>query len=866
MRNNNVENISNIYPRVSLRTDNLLSVELNPDPIKQQNEVDSKLTPFFLEDLISENPITPRNTIIKIISKFVKNSKFIKKIESSNNNNKKLDLINLCNMCASHMKYLKIQKDEILFKIGDIGDKFYFLIKGRIAVLKITETNNFECNFLDYLFYLQYLKQNKELNMFNEVIIKNYNNFKISSLNDFDKLYLIYFKNQLRNTLISNKINSIEDLKEYFENYNIEFSQLEIEEEILKKTKETIKNKNSNENVENEFLKYLLEKSKLSTIEKLYYEPFDKLIRAEIKKPIIKLSYENFLYLGPGDCFGDVALDSFDHKRNATIKADEECYLGYLNNNDYFDIIGPQKKIEKTKDITYLYDFFFFFNINFHVFEKLYYHLFISEEYNRGHFLYYSNSKPNDLIILQSGRIELNLFCSIIHLHDMINMLYDTFINGRYFQQIIGNKNIITNEELIKLKTFTKDRNINTLKSQNEKFIFEMKKKRTFNLCILTEKELIGIEEIFLKIPYLCNAKVISQKAIIFTLDNKKLYNMIDDEKTILIPYIKTSTNKLISLIERIYNVKKTFIDMIKVNISKDKFYHYSNVNNNENYKSSIQFKLTKPISDLFKNKIKTGKTIKNSKKNYDLENLILKSKTRRKNDLQRKDSILDLQKNPSEEEEENKNKKTNKQYVVLGDKVLKIQNLKNDILNFRSIKKSKSSIQIIQSNKYSIQRNNDDNDLFQNDDIFLENKTTLKNLQDFSSFRLGFVQFSCDKYAENNNYDSKNNYEQLKDKNGYFNKLKYSGLNSILKKSKEIIEKKKMNILDNENKEQINNLSDEELKYRMMAGIVKDFYYKLKQKGYSQFFKHNLINNSKYNQYNKKVKVHLPKLRSYST
>ena len=223
------------------------------------------------------------------------------------------------------------------------------------------------------------------------------------------------------------------------------------------------------------------------------------------------------------------------------------------------------------------------------------------------------------------------------------------------------------------------------------------------------------------------------------------------------------------------------------------------------------------------------------------------------------------MQKNPSEEEE-NKNKKTNKQYVILGDKVLKIQNLKNDILNFRSIKKSKSSIQIIQSNKYSIQRNNDDNDLFQIDDIFLENKTTLKNLQDFSSFRLGFVQFSCDKYEENNNYDSKNNYEQLKDKNGYFNKLKYSGLNSILKKSKEIIEKKKMNILDNENKEQINNLSDEELKYRMMAGIVKDFYYKLKQKGYSQFFKHNLINNSKYNQYNKKVKVHLPKLRSYST
>ena len=866
MSNNNNENISNIYPRVSLRTDNILSVALNPDPIKQQNEVDSKLTPFFLEDLISEKPITPRHSIIKIISKFVKNSKFIKKIESNNQNDKNLDLINLCNICASHMKFFKLKKDEILFKIGDIGEKFYFLIKGRIAILKITEINNVEFSFLDYLSYLHYLKQKKEFNMFNQVIIKNYNTFEISSLSDFEKIYLYYFKNQLRNTLISNKINTIEDLKEYFENYNIEFSQLEIEEEILKEAKEKIKNENSNENIENGFIQYLLEKSILSTVEQIYYAPFEKLIRAEIKKPIIKLSYETFLYLGPGDCFGDTALDSYDHKRNATIKADEDCYLGYLNNNDYFDIIGPQKKIEKTKDITFLYDFFFFYNINFHVFEKLYYHLFISEEYNRGHFLYYSKNKPDDLIILQSGKIELNLFCSITYLHDMINMLYDKFINLKYFQQMIGNKNIITNEELIKLKTFTNDRNIATLKSQNEKFIFEMNKKRNFNLCILTEKELIGIEEIFLQIPYLCNAKVKSQKAIIFTLDNKKLSNMINDEKTILIPYLKTATNKLISLIERIYTVKKTFIDMIKANISKDKFYHYSNVNNNENYKSSIQFKLTKPISDLFKNKIKIGKNIKNNKKNYESNNSIIKSKSKRKNDLEKKDSLLDFQKNSSEEEEENKNKKSNKQYVVLGDKVLKIQNLKNDILNFRSIKKSRSSIQIIQSNKYSIQRNNDNYDLDNNNDSFLENKTTLKNLQNFSNFRLGFVQLSDDKNTENKNYDSKNNYEQLKDKNGYFNKLKYSGLKSLLKKNKESIQKKKMHLFDNENKDQISYLSDDELKYKMMPGIVKDFYYKLKQKGYSLFFKNNLVNNSKFNQYNKNGKIHLPKIRSYST
>ena len=862
MTNNINENISNIYPRVSLKTDNILSVTLNPDPIQQQNEFDSKLTPFFLEDLISENPITPKNSIIQIISKFVRNSKFIKKIES-NQNNKNLDLIYLCNMCASHMKFFKMEKDEILFKIGDFGDKFYFLIKGRIEVLKIVENNNFECTFLDYLFYLNYLKKNKEFYMFNEVIIKNYNTFEISSLSDFDKIHLIHFKSQLRNTLVNNKINTIEDLKNYFNDYNIEFSQLEIDEEILKNIKEKkIKNSNENEK-ENEFLKYLLSKCKISTLEKLYFEPFEKKIRTEKKEKIIKLSYETFIFLGPGDCFGDAALDTLDHKRNATIKSDEECYLGYLNNNDYFNIIFPQKKIEKTKEITFLYDFFFFFNINFHIFEKLYYHLFICEEYNRGNFLYYCKNKPNDLIILQNGKIELNIFCSIIHLHNMINMLYDKFINGKYFKQMIENQNIITNDELIKLKDFTNDKNISTLKSQNEKFIFEMNKKRNFNLCILTEKELIGIEEIFLNISYLCNAKVISQKAIIYTLDKKKFDNMIEDEKTILIPYIKTSTNKLMSFIERIYNVKKTFIDLIKANISKDKFYLYSNLNNNENSKSSIQFKLTKPISDLMKNKfIKKGKTIKNNKKNYELENSTSKSK--RKN-LQRQESILDFQKNSSEEDEDNKNKKNNKQYIVIGDKVLKIQNLKNDILNFHSIKKSKSSIQIIQSNKYSSQINNEYNDLYYNDDTFLENKIHLKNVGNFYSFRLGFVQFSYDKNIDNKNSDIKNNYEQLKDKNAYYKKLKYSGLKSLLKK-KESIDKNK-NILNDENNEENTILSNEELKYRMMPEIVKDFYNKLKQKGYSQFFnKNNLVFNSKFNQYNKNMKIHLPKIRSNSS
>ena len=137
--------------------------------------------------------------------------------------------------------------------------------------------------------------------------------------------------------------------------------------------------------------------------------------------------------------------------------------------------------------------------------------------------MFFSKSMPKHLIILQKGKIQLNLSCSILNLHNLMNSLYDKLINGKYYQTIIEKRHIITNEELFNLKTLIYDNDIARIKSQNDSFIYEMNKKRNFTLCLLTDKELVGIEEIFLDIPYICTAKVISQKAFIFKLEKKKI-------------------------------------------------------------------------------------------------------------------------------------------------------------------------------------------------------------------------------------------------------------------------------------------------------------------------------------------------------
>ena len=883
------EDLSDIYPRINTMTDNILSVSLNPDPIQQKNDVESKLTTFFLEDLISENPITPKNTIINIISKFIKSSKFIRKIERDGLIDKKVDILNLSVSCANHLQFFKIKKGDILFKIGDFGDKFYFLLKGRVEVLKLININNTERTYNEYFSYLQFLRKNNEFYILNEVLSKNYNIVEISNIGEFDKMYKIYFKNQLTEMLLNNNITKIEELKDFFSDYSLKLSDLEINEEELEKIIKTPYDQQSKKNIlgnkksfeDNQLNQYILEKSKTSTLEEVYFEPYEKLLKENKKHPFIKLVYEPFLYLGPGDCFGDSALDSIDHKRNATIKANEDCYLGYLNSTDYLNLISPKKKNKKAKDITFLYDTFFFYNINFHLFEKHYFHLFISEEYNRGNILFFSKSMPKHLIILQKGKIQLNLSCSILNLHNLMNSLYDKLINGKYYQTIIEKRHIITNEELFNLKTLIYDNDIARIKSQNDSFIYEMNKKRNFTLCLLTDKELVGIEEIFLDIPYICTAKVISQKAFIFKLEKKKFNTMIEDEKGIVVPYIKISTNKLISLIERCYNVKKTMIEMIKATILKEKEEIFKENYNSNNSPCSSQIKLYKSPSDLFPLKsLRKGKILKNNKKNNveneKFDSSIFNFKISKNPETINKDNIISSNKSIIDNEEDNKIKKNSNPYIVLGDKKLNIKFIRNEVLNFKSIKKRRSSLQVIQSNK----KNNEISDLSSitkeqnqfnefNENSF--NTVEYKNIQNFTSFRLGFVHLSTNRNPENKNEELKKVHEKSTGNNLiHLRKFKYSNLKKLSKKSKSII-----NINENHNpfaeikNEEKEEKDLEEIKNRIIPDIIKDFYFKIKRKGYAAHInksKYNTIYNNKYMQINRKAKTNLPRIRNYST
>jgi hypothetical protein len=158
-----------------------------------------------------------------------------------------------------------------------------------------------------------------------------------------------------------------------------------------------------------EWKNYLLKKCEPSFNDLVFFEPYESIIDNEIKHSITCFIYEPFMSIGKGLFFGDFALDSEINKRNATIRAEEDSILGYLKSVDYINIFAPKRKCEKLKELNFLYNNFFFGNINTRNFEKNYFHLFSPHEYIRNSVLFSFGINPKSLILLKEGKVSLEL-------------------------------------------------------------------------------------------------------------------------------------------------------------------------------------------------------------------------------------------------------------------------------------------------------------------------------------------------------------------------------------------------------------------------------------------------------------------------
>ena len=512
---------------------------------------------FFGSLISSKNDSLDKEKKILTISKIIRKSKLMEKLEKEfTSSDKKIDLSSLSYMCAKNLLFMELKKGKILFRVGDMGDRFYLILSGKITILKPKKVI-YKMNLQEYLTYLQLLLKEKENFLFNEVILQNCTSIPITNIEEIKNIFRILFILDLRDKVLNGIVSNNKELAKFFEESKQEYSDYDLDSKFL----ELLETKNNKLIINKNWNTYILEKC---VITKGDIRTLGRYKEYNNKKHVVCYVYESILYMGPGFFFGDAALEEKVNKRNATIRAEEDCILGFLKSADYANMILPQRKLEKMKEVNFLITNYFFKNINVSFFEKNLFHHFILNEYSRGTILFNSDEMPKNLILLKEGQLSLSIKCSIIDINNIIENICDKVILENSDELL--HKKIITKDKIRTLKRYVdEDEVLSNLKEYSKEFINEIHKKRTFQIAMVNSAETIGLEEIFLQIPYITQGVVMSEKMISYDLEVEKIKTLLIETNLISYNYLKTAISKIFSLIERLYNLKQNWIDIAKM-------------------------------------------------------------------------------------------------------------------------------------------------------------------------------------------------------------------------------------------------------------------------------------------------------------
>lgn len=468
-----------------------------------------------------------------------------------------------------------LDKDSVLFRVGDKGDKFYILLSGKLAIL-VAKDVRMRMDEHDYVKHLLKLKSVGE----NEIMIKTIQVNRHIYPVDEDNI------EEYLNSLVENQqLEGVSDLKNLLDR-NFVLSKLKSSSSLLRKSTllagivPSNSNKSSLKRASNVifFAKASLKKglTKRNSLirrnsqigqnlglgsitdakatgssgffsvddylnftkpEAKQYRRDDDMYMINKLPEVTLWQYHNILTLKSGSTFGEVALELSSQKRTATIISTEECVLGSLSRDIYNDCIREANEKARRSNIAFILNSQIFKNINKQTFEKKQLlNLFINCKFRQGELLFDEHSDSNFIYLIKDGEYQVYMNKS---LHD-INILIKEF--G-------GNP-----EEDLDRKLFMNEIAYN-------KF---MHTKHKFRISSLKDKDIVGLSDYVYNNKYYCRVICNSSKGEAFKL-NKQFYdNLCQGEKLLRDNYNDFVNIKKKILLEKLINFKKIRISCFK--------------------------------------------------------------------------------------------------------------------------------------------------------------------------------------------------------------------------------------------------------------------------------------------------------------
>ena len=339
---------------------------------------------IFSKHYRNKNEITIIKHYLSSFKKF--QSKSVKDFDNPN------DLINKIPLC---IKFEAISANRSVCLLGELGDKFYIIFRGSVAVLIPTQYQS-ELTESEYFAYLKKLYTNQEFEIFERTISANRH------------MYL--------NPELYELISNLEEARQEFLPFETTV------EQYIDRVKPDLEENSKG------------------------------------KKHHVNLwTYKMVCSLQEGESFGDVALSGEAGKRTATILTIKECYFGTIRKEVYEICIKETQEKMRKQNVEKIYSHSIFRGYSHDYFEKNFYNLFNLETFMQGQFLFRQGEEREKLYILKKGDIEITFRGNFHSLNNLISHLggeIDDEANERKEYEEIIRQSSLFNDFYNKVRTF----------------------------------------------------------------------------------------------------------------------------------------------------------------------------------------------------------------------------------------------------------------------------------------------------------------------------------------------------------------------------------------------------------------------------
>ena len=592
-------------------------LELQKRNLKRTHDVKKALEIFF------EN-----SELIQKVSKNYGINSNINPLKDKNVNEKIRDRIRkFISNLADNVLIEQYEKDKFIIRKNDIGKDCYFLLSGRVSILKPVEYKYLKITYEEYLKYLLNLRNNNEKKLFEAVTNINWNFMKIyneETLMEIIKYYIqkrISFYSNISYDLEDKNIIedlSLENIEAFINEYSLTFEDFGLSrEKIVSDIKEIESKENENANkIQYMINNYFKDIFKITKKMNMLYNSYDFIfqkIETEKYKLVTLYKYETFLILSPGALFGEMSLDSENKIRNASVRTESNCIVVSLSIEKYANYLSDENRKILTRHINFLCNNFFFNNISQKIFTKYYFPIFKLKNIIKDNIIYSQESPCNSIYFLMDGSIKYEITASIIEIHNLIKFLISG-LNGS--KDLKLNNNIIKEliSEYIKYNQLINIRNANIILSE------KVSKVKKFELSISESYEVLGLTEFYFDLPHICSCTVISQNVRLFEISRTNLNYIISYEKVVKEDLNKLVVDKIIAFIKRLFNVENIFINNVMEKIDSNFFEIYDTA-----FFNNINYEKFTALNGQNKNNLKNSKDVeKNEKANKQNGDLIL--------------------------------------------------------------------------------------------------------------------------------------------------------------------------------------------------------------------------------------------------